>query len=477
MPVDLNKPLAWKAATGDAAAMLQQLQPNIVKAHVRDHLQVLLIQFADKAEGRAFVKAVGGKVKSAKKHLEEVEAMKTSGTPGTPYVGIGLTSAGYTKLGIATNKIPGNADPDAAPFIASMRSDTSVATLDDPPVKEWEAPYRHTIHAVVLIGDASKSAVATKRTEIDALITPKVKLLGEEAGLSQRNSRGDGIEHFGYIDGRSNPLFLVEDIADEKHTRDGATVWNPAFGLGRVLVSDIAAPDPKVDFGSFFVLRKLEQNVRKFDQAEKDLADALGLTGADRKRAGATIVGRFRDGTPLTTQFAAGDHNPVPNDFNYESDDLAGKCPFHGHVRKTNPRGSGGFEKPPDERKHLMPRRGQTFGARTDDPSDEKVPIASRPTGGVGLLFMAFNSQIGVQFQFTQATWANNGGFPNTSGAPGAHAPGLDQVIGQGTRPKADCPLTWGSGKNKFVNAAPQAVTMKGGEYFFMPSIAFLKSL
>jgi hypothetical protein len=37
--------------------------------------------------------------------------------------------------------------------------------------------------------------------------------------------------------------------------------------------------------------------------------------------------------------------------------------------------------------------------------------------------------------------------------------------------------VAWNGATMKTVNAAPQAVTMKGGEYFFMPSIAFLKSL
>jgi len=41
MPVDLSKPLAWKTATGDAAAMLEQLQPNILKGHVREHMRIL----------------------------------------------------------------------------------------------------------------------------------------------------------------------------------------------------------------------------------------------------------------------------------------------------------------------------------------------------------------------------------------------------------------------------------------------------
>jgi hypothetical protein len=41
------------------------------------------------------------------------------------------------------------------------------------------------------------------------------------------------------------------------------------------------------------VFRKLEQNVRRFKQVEEDPADALELTGDDRERAGAMIVGRF----------------------------------------------------------------------------------------------------------------------------------------------------------------------------------------
>lgn len=468
MPVDLTKPLDWKAATGDADAMLSQLQPNIIKAHVRDHMRIMLVQFADKTEARAFLKAVGQKVKSAKKHLQEVEQFKATKAAGTPYVGVGLTFAGYKEIGVATAKIPANGA--SGPFSASMRSGDSVSTLSDPPVAKWEEPYRHTIHAIVLIADATKAAVDAKRAQIHALFTPKVKLLGEEIGLGQHNSKGDGIEHFGYVDGRSQPLFLTDEIAAEPKAH-----WDPALGLGRILVKDSAAPNPAQQFGSFFVLRKLEQNVRAFHKAEDDLATALGLAGDDRQRAGATIIGRFRDGTAVTAHSKAIDEEPPPNDFNYGHDAVGARCPFHGHIRKTNPRGSGGAEPQPQERNHLMARRGQTFGTRTDDPVAD-APLTSRPTGGVGLLFMAFNAEIANQFQFTQNTWVDNTSFP--FGVPaGAAQPGLDQVIGQGTRPKAECPLTWDVPKNKLVAAAPQTVTMKGGEYFFMPSIAFLKAL
>ena len=100
-----------------------------------------------------------------------------------------------------------------------MRSAASRGALADPPVASWEEPYRHTIHAVVLIGDADKEKMLAKRGVIRQLFTPKVKLLGEETGLGQHNARGEGIEHFGYIDGRSQPLFLADEVAAEQKAK------------------------------------------------------------------------------------------------------------------------------------------------------------------------------------------------------------------------------------------------------------------
>jgi len=198
---------------------------------------------------------------------------------------------------------------------------------------------------------------------------------------------------------------MTEDIDAEMDGTDEATNWNPAFPLSQAIVPDTAAPDPNVHFGSYFVFRKLEQNVRKFK--EQEAAFASRLTIDDKERAGAMLVGRLEDGTPVTLQFDEGSHSPVPNNFNYESDKHGSKCPFLGHIRKTNPRGSGGFgQTQAQERQHLMARRGQTYGIRTDNPNDGQM--ANKPEGGVGLLFMAFNSNLADQFEFTQITWANN---------------------------------------------------------------------
>jgi Dyp-type peroxidase family len=471
MPVTLNAPFAWKSASAADLAMLKSLQPNILKAHTREFLTVLFVRFDDAAAARTALRNIAQTLmKSALKHLEEVEAFHATDTPGTSYVGVGLTAKGYDKLGIPAAKKP--ADPS---FLQGMQS----AGLGDSEPASWDAAFKHDVHAVILVGDQLKPPRDAMLAKVIALLTPTAKFhVSAQEGHGLHNRNGEGIEHFGYVDGRSQPIFLTEDVDAERLQHDGATNWDPKFGPGRAIVPDPTGVDPLSQFGSYFIYRKLEQNVRQFKNEENKLATRLGLTGSDVERAGAMIVGRFEDGTPLTIQSADGSHSPVPNDFTYDSDGDGGKCPFFAHIRKVNPRSSGGFEPAAGERLHIMARRGQTYGIRTDDPNDGQ--ITNKPKKGVGLLFMAFNANIAQQFEFAQKTWANNVGFPKVPA--GRSSPGLDMVIGQGSRPNIDGTKTWGAnfavaGQHKEVAPVPQAVTMKGGEYFFMPSLPTLTSL
>lgn len=461
MPVDLSnrKPLDWDSAKLDAdtRAMLDNLQPNILQAHVRESMSLLLVNFGDGQDGRRFLRSLVPLMKSARKHLEEVRDFGRAKKPGTPYVGVGISKLGYLKMGEPTVKFTDNAFKSGL----KRRKDT----LNDPPVSAWEQHYQGEIHAIVLIGDATPEPVAATRKRVLALLPKTATILGEEKGAGLRDAQGRGIEHFGYVDGRSQPLFLADQVAAEKGVN-----WDPFFPLSHVLVPDPLAPHPSRHFGSYLVLRKLEQNVRAFREAEESLADALGLEGEDRPLAGAMLVGRFRNGTPLRLHGkASSEGHPVQNDFSYR-DDPGSKCPVSAHIRKANPRDSrdGGLERVLGV---MMARRGQTYGTRTDRPWDD-APPQTRPTGGVGLLFMAFNSSLQSQFEFTQQSWADNADFP-------AEGTGHDPVIGQGKRDvKVRFPATWGGTKlSTPQHQVPQTVTMKGGEYFFMPSLAYLKSL
>jgi Dyp-type peroxidase family len=476
MPVQIDQPLSWKTASGDNAVMLDALQANILKGHVRDHLTLLFLKFSDQAGARNFLKklvvTISGKplVKSARQHLLEVEAFKATQTAGTAYVGVGLTQSGYAALGVT------NGVPSSPAFLSGMKN----AQLGDPAVSKWDTHFQQQIDAVILIGDASKANHDAAFTKVWTLIgsSPGVSEIGHETGLSQINANGEGIEHFGYVDGRSQPLFLTEDIESERLENDGATTWDPAFPLSRVIVPDQASPLPAKHFGSYFVFRKLEQNVQQFKTEEKKLAKRLNLNGSDAERAGALIIGRFEDGTPVSMQRSDGVHSPVPNDFDYDSDGDGGKSSFFSHIRKMNPRGSGGFEPEAAERLHIMARRGQTYGVRADNPNDGK--LSNKPKKDLGLMFMAFNADLNQQFEFVQNNWSNFGGFPKVNA--GQTQPGLDLVIGQGSRTSIQCPVRWGARKGnagdwKTTTTVPQTVTMKGGEYFFMPSIPFLAAL
>src|SRR5207245_2469018 len=78
-----------------------------------------------------------------------------------------------------------------------------------------------------------------------------------------------------------------------------------------------------------------KQDVANFNAGVKELATRLA---ADEALTGALVVGRFKDGSPVTLRPWDG-LGPV-NNFEYLAHDRVGnRCPFHAHIRKANQRG------------------------------------------------------------------------------------------------------------------------------------------
>ena len=215
--------------------------------------------------------------------------------------------------------------------------------------------------------------------------------------------------------------------------------------------------------GSYLVFRKLEQHVRAFKEYEQQFAQVLGLTGEDVKRAGALVMGRFEDGTPVVLRGTPGMSVPVPNNFTYEADPDGGKCPFQAHIRKVNPRQPG---------VPRIVRRGITYGKREKEPQDNPR-LEELPLGGVGLLFMCYQRNIAQQFEVLQYLYANDPRIP------GKQEPGIDPIIGQpggNGVGQLKWPARWNDPQEKHKPFDFHSfVTLKGGEYFFAPSIHFLK--
>ena len=472
MSLNLNSPLKWTAATPAEQAALQDLQGNILKGHGREHTINVFFRLdpTNIAGNRSFVKGLGAKVTNALAQLQAAQAFTAAKKLGKapadtpPFIALFLSATGYGKLGLGTAQTP--ADPR---FLAGLKA--SQANLQDPLPGTWDSTFQGDVDVMLLVGeDTPKEAQNTVRLLLKSKPAGVVEL-GREIGIAYKNENGDGIEHFGYVDGRSQPLMLMEDIDREATLSTGTTQWDPAFPLKTALVNDPAGGSAA--FGSYFVFRKLEQNVDGFDAREKALARHLGFKGADEPRAGAMAVGRFKDGTPVVLQTGGGMNHPVSNDFGFEGDVDGNKCPFHGHIRKANPREDSVRQfpgvTPEEERSHLMARRGITYGKRLTKRAGMGIKFWDKPKKDVGLLFMAYQNDFANQFEFTQASWVNNVNFvrPDT---------GIDAVLGQGPVTPQHWPTEWG-GTDRVDFAFGGFVTMKGGEYLFAPALSTLAAL
>lgn len=452
-PADLTKPIDWKAAK--FAPLLTDLQANILKGHGRHATRKLFltVKTGKAAAARAGLAALAPLVTTAKQQLIDTEAFHNGNASSSVVILAFLSHAGYVALAAKPLRIPG----DAA-FKAGMGG--RQAALSDPPRSRWPG-FENAPHAMILIADASQALCkASEATIMAKLGTVGWTLAHVETGSAIFDDQGRGLEHFGYMDGRSQPLMLTEQVANEPRKSGPNFAWDPSFGPDIALTKDPAGTNAD-SFGSYFIFRKLEQDVVGFKTAEKSIADAQQRAAAkegisplpDRELAGAMMVGRFEDGTAVIEHADPQDAGDPANDFTYAGDPSGLKCPLHAHIRKTNPRDGS-------EKIRIMARRGITYGGLEGSGAD------------VGLLFMAYNVDIARQFEFIQQSWANNAGFPQGG-------TGIDPIIGQGQirrPPYTKCPVAHGDVR-KHEQDFQQFVTMRGGEYFFAPSISGLSNL
>jgi len=435
------------------------LQGNILKSHGRDNAFHIFLKFKDKAKAKKLLKKVIiPKIISAKQQKINSDAFKQNPRKGfRRFLNFSLSHSGYNFLDIDSAKIPTDQS-----FRAGSKSQSG--SLNDPSILNWQTEFQEDWHAILIIANSSLKILNKLTNSLKKKFTNDIVDFHIEVGAGIRNEAGNHVEHFGYVDGISQPHLLNDKVNSGSISTNN---WNPTANLDLALVNDPGGTTTD-SFGSYFIFRKLEQNVKKFREAEEKLAETLNIS-ADF--AGAQIVGRFRNGNPLIPV-----EPPQPqssgkmNDFNYSSDtQSASKCPFHSHIRKTNPRGNGGAESPESEKLHLFPRRGITFGI-------DFTKSKNHPEKDVGLLFMAYNNNISNQFEFMQRNWANSKSFP--FGKPNSPH-GIDPIIGQGNDNTGQNHFkTWGDDASieRIKPSIGGFVTMKGGEYFFTPSISFLKS-
>ena len=441
--------------------VLKDLQANILKHHGREFAFHVFLNFKDLAKTKTWLKSFVKKhITSTYTQLNQSEEFRNLGKGDDTICTLSLSSFGYHFINKEKEM------PEDIAFKTAMKKRESI--LNDK-VENWEIEFKKDIHCLVIIANKFEDKAIETLQQITKEVSDFASIVKIQRGKVLRNEHGIGIEHFGYADGISQPIYLKKEI-DKMGKRD---IWDDKAMLDKLLVLDKGGRYEH-SFGSLLVFRKLEQNVKAFKSQEKLLKKVKDYNGENNDElAGAMIVGRFEDGNEVishSVERGITNENQFNNNFNYKHDNeaIATKCPFHSHIRLTNPRSDieENFAKAT-----RITRRGIPFN---DVYRNEKDLENDQPEKGVGLLFMCYQSSIAQQFEFIQSQWVNQGNINNK-------LVGQDGIIGQGHNDtQKHLPEKWGKPKSKgceFNNDKSGFVKMKGGEYFFTPSISFIETL
>jgi Dyp-type peroxidase family len=492
MAIDLTRPASEVdvSPTSPYRPLLERLQGNILKSHGRNVERHVFLRFtAAPAAVRSWIrdKIAPRVLTAARQYDDALKRRQDSSFDGGMVTLFFLSAAGYRYIGLNPAQFDSRAFRDGMKDQGNGLIDGLFSTGNkDPRPNRWEAGYRQTIHALVQLGDdeEDETRLLNELSLLQAELGGIADILAIETGRALRRTvdkgqpteRVEPIEHFGYFDGISQPLFTAEDVdnyyADHKGTKGGGN-WDPSASLDLVLVDDPFSGEQEA-YGSYLVYRKLHQNFGLWEQRVGGCASAIGHSP---ELTGAMAVGRFKDGTPVV-DFDKPTAN-YKNDFVFKALDPDGfKCPAHAHARKVNPRGTTPSTSAAGERRRRIARRGIPYGRPMPDVCDA-VQTDPDPAGERGLLFLCFQANVERQFEFIQRTWVDNPNFPdNVFNLPFKDDTGDDPLIGQDLNEKQRWPKKWGNsgaGREKFNFEA--AVTLKGGEYFFAPSKPFLAGL
>ncbi|ESK81127.1 fungal peroxidase, partial [Moniliophthora roreri MCA 2997] len=275
-------------------------------------------------------------------------------------VNIAFSKTGLTTLGI---------NDDLQDFGFSSGQFSDALALGDPGTGNWVQGFAGTgVHGVFLIASDTQANIDAELANIQNILGSSITEIHRLQGAA-RPGNEKGHEHFGYMDGISQPAVR-------------GFVQNPLPGQAEIDAGVILTGeegDFSADFrpawtkgGSFLAFRQLKQRVPEFN---KFLANnALTVPGLTQQEnidlLGARMVGRWKSGAPIDLTPLHDDpvlaadpqrnnfFNYVHNDPNFQISTNQTMCPFAAHTRKTRPRGD--FQ-PENAFNHIM-RAGIPYG-------------------------------------------------------------------------------------------------------------------
>ena len=513
-----NVPLPILAAYNDFKTWYHQvLAPSVpeslsVKLPAEDEIQGNILNGYDKMSDGcvALIKVTNAKALLA--HL--IAKVTTEATAGEAVkCNVSFTYNGLKALGLSQAELDGlpNEFREGMEARAGLLGDVGSNHPEQwsLPLRNWPEANRDcgraalaSVDAVVVIQtqrtsvDEGRATLDLLRVDLDELAKHGALTLHVQPLQRYASRWQDGFyrEHFGYVDGISQPK-PVEELALSglsKLNDDGKPSTLPydnSVLAGEVFVGlandhgDVPAAATQgalLKNGSFLVMRKLAQNVDAFDSFVSQAAS----TPKEKDTIKGLLMGRKPDGTPLVNAAPGSDRNT----FDYEAPaDKAGSggCPFQSHVRLANPRfPTTATVHGRPKRTPRITRRGFSYGPPQVAGQPDAEARAER-----GVMFMAYVANIAEQYEVIQR-WVNGGN------STGLHSSQNDPIAGPGAPPappaaaalpeskppgRAPFRFTESNGKAVQTKKLPPIPTpfvkLEWGLYLFAPSMTGLRRL
>ncbi|HVJ21577.1 MAG TPA: hypothetical protein VM686_39505 [Polyangiaceae bacterium] len=433
-----------------------------------------MITFGDEADPRDWLSRLMHRVSSADGGERSDSVRINVAFSASGLSGLGLDEEALTSF--PREFVQGMAHPERSIALGDYGDDA-------PEGWEFGGGQGPRIDALLMLYCPSQSELGERHAEVvESLERHGLTYVAQDAEIP-----ADGREHFGFADGLTNPVVKGGPIKPDKNRfdppiRPGEVLLGHKNAYGKLPFSPHAPMKrstrdlpPRceggraVDLGfngSYLVVRKLEQDVSGFWSFAEEQARKAGASDAKAwsKYFAARLVGRWPNGMPLVHAPENEDPVRLANEFGYRELDPHGlRCPMGAHIRRSNPRDSMGDDGDTSlgrSNLHRIMRRGRVY---------------SEANGRKGLMFMALNANLRRQFEFIQQTWINNPKF-------GGLCAERDPLVGrypydiEGERLQRVFTRALLPARERCVGL-PSFVRVRGGGYFFLPSLRALSYL